>query len=201
MPRFLLASLGLHVAFLLPWMSVFQFAGHRETVLTVTLEAPEHAAAPAAASTPGRPVAEKKTVARDAPMALPAGSQATALVLPEPASDAGRERAAEDDDGKQSASARAQIQAQLLLDLRRYFEYPLLARRRGWEGTVLLSFVVESDGALRGIEIAHSSGYELLDNSALAAVRRVGRVSEAGRWLGGRSLEMDVPVIYQLKER
>ncbi len=49
-------------------------------------------------------------------------------------------------------------------------EYPLLARRRNWQGTVILSVVVSVEGRGTSIRIHRSSGYGMLDKSALQAV-------------------------------
>lgn len=51
-------------------------------------------------------------------------------------------------------------------------EYPRLARRLGLEGTVLLRVTLHESGSADDIEIITSSGYALIDDSALAAVRR-----------------------------
>jgi protein TonB len=50
-------------------------------------------------------------------------------------------------------------------------KYPRIARRRGFEGTVLISAFVTHEGKVGKIEIAESSGYSVLDRSALSAVR------------------------------
>lgn len=51
-------------------------------------------------------------------------------------------------------------------------EYPSLALRRSWEGTVLLRVQVLPSGKPGTIEIQKSSGREALDEAALAAVKR-----------------------------
>ncbi|MGY4525103.1 energy transducer TonB [Pseudomonas sp. UBA4617] len=51
-------------------------------------------------------------------------------------------------------------------------EYPQLAQRRGWEGTVLLRVEVLPSGAPGQIQIQKSSGRDALDAAALAAVKR-----------------------------
>ncbi|SHM49705.1 protein TonB [Pseudomonas asturiensis] len=51
-------------------------------------------------------------------------------------------------------------------------EYPSLAMRRGWEGTVLLRVHVLASGKPGEIQIQKSSGREQLDDAALAAVKR-----------------------------
>lgn len=51
-------------------------------------------------------------------------------------------------------------------------EYPLLARRLGEAGRVLLRVFVNAEGDAERVELAQSSGSSRLDHAALAAVRR-----------------------------
>lgn len=48
--------------------------------------------------------------------------------------------------------------------------YPRVARRRGWEGTVYLSALLDTEGTVLTVEIVKSSGYAVLDEAALEAV-------------------------------
>lgn len=50
--------------------------------------------------------------------------------------------------------------------------YPLRAREAGWEGLVILKVLVASDGHVVQAEILKSSGYPILDESALKAIRK-----------------------------
>jgi protein TonB len=50
-------------------------------------------------------------------------------------------------------------------------EYPRRARQLGFEGTVLLQVWVNSNGGVDHAKIAASSGYAMLDDSALRAVK------------------------------
>ena len=50
--------------------------------------------------------------------------------------------------------------------------YPALARRRGWEGTVILQVEVGADGAVNRVNLQNTSGYRILDLAALDAVQR-----------------------------
>jgi protein TonB len=59
----------------------------------------------------------------------------------------------------------------------RYFDnkrpaYPVAARRNGYEGTIVLSAQVLTSGDVGDLRIKKSSGYEILDQSALEAVRQ-----------------------------
>jgi len=49
-------------------------------------------------------------------------------------------------------------------------DYPRLARQQGWQGTTLLRVKVRVDGVPGSVEVAESSGYEVLDKAALQAV-------------------------------
>jgi len=49
--------------------------------------------------------------------------------------------------------------------------YPLLARKRGYQGTVLLEVLVSTDGKAASIQLSRSSGYNILDRAAIKGVR------------------------------
>ena len=88
-------------------------------------------------------------------------------------------------EGFTEAGIRNHLLGQLQTRLSRYLVYPPLARSRGWEGTVLLGLRVESNGQLEKIHIEHSSGYAVLDNSALNSLMSLGQLAEASAWLTG----------------
>lgn len=92
------------------------------------------------------------------------------------------------------------ILAQLRLDLARHFSYPPLARRRGWQGEVILALRVEADGRISNTRVARSSGYGALDRAALESLRRLPPLETAAHLLNGRRLDLQLPVIYRLKE-
>jgi protein TonB len=50
--------------------------------------------------------------------------------------------------------------------------YPPRARRRGWEGRVLLEVTVGPDGRPAAVRVIDSSGFRVLDRAARRAVRR-----------------------------
>ena len=104
----------------------------------------------------------------------------------------------ENDDDQEAT--RAYLRSRLLANLADYFYYPALARRNGWEGTVLLGLRVEPDGQLDKIRLERSSGYAVLDNSALNSLKRIGNLVEARAWLEGHRVDMQLPVIYRLIE-
>ena len=52
--------------------------------------------------------------------------------------------------------------------------YPPMARRMGWQGKVLVSFIVCRDGKIENLQIVESSGHSQLDKNALETVKQVG---------------------------
>jgi protein TonB len=51
-------------------------------------------------------------------------------------------------------------------------EYPAMARSRGWQGKVLLRVLVSAEGLSETVAVDQSSGYEILDESAVEAVKK-----------------------------
>lgn len=77
--------------------------------------------------------------------------------------------------------------------------YPWEARRNRWQGTVLLAVTVSSDGRPIAIDIARSSGYGVLDEAAVEAVRQW-RFVPARR--NGVAVEdrVAVPITFRLRD-
>lgn len=78
--------------------------------------------------------------------------------------------------------------------------YPMQARRRGWEGEVLLGFRINSAGLINDVRIAQGSGYAVLDSTAAGALRRVGLVPRASEWLPAGEVHLELSVVYKLTD-
>ncbi|MCC6012634.1 energy transducer TonB [Candidatus Caldipriscus sp.] len=50
-------------------------------------------------------------------------------------------------------------------------EYPLRARREGWQGVVVVQVVLSSNGTIKSLNLLKSSGYDILDRAAVEAIR------------------------------
>jgi protein TonB len=78
--------------------------------------------------------------------------------------------------------------------------YPLIARRLGAQGVVLLRVQVREDGSVAAVELARSSGFALLDDSATRTVR------ESWRFLPARvdgapvASWVEVPIRFVLED-
>ena len=77
-------------------------------------------------------------------------------------------------------------------------QYPKIAERRGYQGTVMLNVLVNEKGRAENLWVAESSGYRILDNAAIKAVKdwAFDPGTKANKKV---SMWVKVPVRYQLK--
>jgi periplasmic protein TonB len=89
--------------------------------------------------------------------------------------------------GTESGSGVTQIitEAEPLYKINPEPPYPKMARKRGYQGTVILSVLVNKEGRAENLWVFESSGYNILDNAALDAVKK---------WLFEPGREGDTPV-------
>jgi protein TonB len=76
--------------------------------------------------------------------------------------------------------------------------YPHLARKRGWQGTVLLVVQVTAKGLVEHIAVQQSSGYQLLDEAGVTAVRKWHFLPATANGLA-IAMEVVVPVEFSLR--
>ncbi|MGM0595267.1 MAG: energy transducer TonB [Pseudomonadota bacterium] len=96
---------------------------------------------------------------------------------------------------EQRRLAQQQAESHIRLELARHFRYPLLARKRGWQGEVMLAFQLAADGRIRDARIARSSGHGVLDRAALKALDRVAPLEQNAP----TGITLKIPVIYRLE--
>jgi periplasmic protein TonB len=151
---------------------------------------PDADATPSATATP---VAAKPVVQNQPPggAARPT-AQAMATTAPSASSSPPANRITE------NFSARASYMQRCRALIERHKEYPVMARRGGVEGTVMIRGSLGRDGSLRQCQLAKSSGSCLLDNAALRAVRSVDKFPPAPAELFGVELLFELPVSFRL---
>lgn len=79
-------------------------------------------------------------------------------------------------------------------------EYPRIAALRGWEGEVRLRLRVARKGNLVGVVLDRSSGFEVLDQHALALLAGLGSLPPLPEGLDGSEIQIVVPVSYKLNK-
>ena len=88
---------------------------------------------------------------------------------------------------------------QLILDrLERLKKYPSRARRRGDQGTVVLSFTLNRDGSLKSYKITRSSGSKALDIEVKKLIRRATPFPAIPKNISSDTLEVSVPISFAL---
>ncbi len=76
-----------------------------------------------------------------------------------------------------------------------YLRYPPIARRMGWEGTVLVRFTLLPDGRLGESRVEKGSGHKVLDRSALEAVKLAHKDFPKPR----EKVTLVIPIVYRLE--
>jgi len=79
-------------------------------------------------------------------------------------------------------------------------EYPRVAALRGWEGEVRLRLRVARKGNLLGVVLDRSSGFDVLDQHALAMLAGLGGLPPVPEALEGNEIQVVVPINYKLNK-
>ncbi len=72
--------------------------------------------------------------------------------------------------------------------------FPSEAIDMGWQGKVQLAFLVQMDGRVDSIRVLASSGYHVLDQSAIDAVKRAGPFPKSSQ-----KVEIRLPISYRFE--
>ena len=77
--------------------------------------------------------------------------------------------------------------------------YPLIARKKGWEGKLLLNVKINADGTVKDIKIEQSSGYKILDDISKKTLKKWSFIPAR---LGKKNTEdnLKIPVRFVLKD-
>jgi protein TonB len=77
--------------------------------------------------------------------------------------------------------------------------YPHWAREAGYEGITKIRFAILSDGQLGEVSIIDSSGYDILDNAAIAAIEKAAPFPPLpSRIIGRDILRIELPIVFKL---
>lgn len=75
--------------------------------------------------------------------------------------------------------------------------YPVQARMNHWEGKVVVAAIIRDDGEVVGVRIAETSGQTLLDEEAMAVMKRASPLT-LKHPLGQRHITILIPINYRL---
>lgn len=77
-------------------------------------------------------------------------------------------------------------------------KYPLRSRRRGDEGVVLVSFVIQRDGVIDLVTVSAPSDHKRLDRAATQLMERIGQFKPIPSQLSREQWAFQVPIRYSL---
>ncbi|MCG8430867.1 MAG: energy transducer TonB, partial [Candidatus Omnitrophica bacterium] len=76
--------------------------------------------------------------------------------------------------------------------------YPEVAKKAGFEGTVILELQLDYQGKLQDVQVQTSSGYKTLDDQALKAVETVEQFPPFPEDIKDQELSIEIPIEYLL---
>lgn len=79
--------------------------------------------------------------------------------------------------------------------------YPRYARENGIEGTTVLQFTIRRDGYLEEVRVLESSGFKMLDEAALTAIRDAAPFAPFPQSQSGTTLRLQLPIVFRLTSR
>lgn len=103
------------------------------------------------------------------------------------------------DPSLERARAESSYLAELRQAIRNNQRYPEQARRRGTKGLALLTFVIQADGQIDQVRLAHSSGDQTLDQAALRALATLDRFKPIPPAIGRATWPLRVPIRFNLE--
>ena len=78
--------------------------------------------------------------------------------------------------------------------IQRNISYPARARKMGWAGKVVVSFIVHENGRVSDERVLHGSGFDLLDSNVITTIRQVAPFPRPPV-----TAELRVPIVYRLE--
>ena len=110
-------------------------------------------------------------------------------------------KAAAPDVGTAKANARSIVSWQnaVVLHLNRHKRFPGSARAQDMQGDVHVRFTMDRSGQLAASQVVRSSGFPLLDEEALALLKRASPLPRPPAAMPGEVLELVVPVRFRIR--
>ncbi len=141
------------------------------------------------------PDVEQASVEKPAPQSLQQAAASTAPVAPAivPA-------APSPADVARTANAKGNWEGLLQAHLRKHMKYPKSARRRNQEGTSFVFIRMSRDGKVLAHALETQSGYEALDEEAMALIERAQPLPPLPDDMPGTAIKFTVPINFNLTD-
>lgn len=80
-------------------------------------------------------------------------------------------------------------------------KYPTIAKRRGWQGDVVLEFTIDGSGNILSKKIIESSSYDALDNQAMSMAEKAAPFPKPPATLAGQTFVVKVRIPFKLRSQ
>ncbi|MCP4671821.1 MAG: energy transducer TonB [Desulfobacula sp.] len=77
--------------------------------------------------------------------------------------------------------------------IQQLIKFPRIARKMGWEGKVVVEFIICKDGTVKDILTVQSSGFKALDKNAVESIKKAAPFPKPPT-----TAKLIIPVVYQL---
>lgn len=101
---------------------------------------------------------------------------------------------------QEHATSTNALKTSLRQQMAEHFHYPETARRRGWQGRVVVGLWVSRTEGLVDLRVVRSSRFRVLDDDALGTLSRIGELETVRDRLPTTRQYIELPVHYRLTE-
>ena len=96
-------------------------------------------------------------------------------------------------------AARSLYKSLLEREIVKHKQYPRIAKMRGWQGEAVIEIQIDANGQPTSVKVQTSSGFEVLDNTAIDMVRKTVAATSLPSLLRGTTSTFLVPVSFRLQ--
>jgi len=100
----------------------------------------------------------------------------------------------------QATDIKQRILKHVNTEIKKYIVYPTMARKRGWAGLVMIGFQLSDAGLIRNVHLFKSSGFPILDQSALNAFQQISHIQFIDAIPAKNINILHLPIEFQLIE-
>jgi protein TonB len=97
-------------------------------------------------------------------------------------------------------AARQDWQGRLVAHIAQYKSYPPVAQENDWEGTSVVRFTFHRDGTVIAVDLVRGSGHPVLDQAAIATLRRASPLPPPPAGVPGNPITFTLPLQFSLQQ-
>lgn len=98
------------------------------------------------------------------------------------------------------AGTLAQYRLAVISAARRFKRYPRVALDNNWQGKVEIRMAISASGSISALSLRTSTGHAILDEQALEMIERAKAMAQIPPALRGREFNLDIPIIFSLRD-